>query len=72
MRAKKLIFLVEDDTERGYNARTLGESIFVQDDTYDELKNNIRDAFKCHFGSKEDIPPVIRLHIIKEEILIYA
>jgi predicted RNase H-like HicB family nuclease len=72
MKAKEIIFLVEEDPEGGYNARALGESIFVQAETYDELKNNIKDALECHFDSKEDIPSVIRLHVVREELFAYG
>jgi len=46
---KEIIFLVEEDVEGGYTARALGYSIFTQGDTIDELKENIKDAIKCHF-----------------------
>lgn len=58
----ELIFLVEDDPEGGYSARALGQSIFVQADTFEILKDNIKDALECHFETKEDVPGIIRLH----------
>jgi len=45
----EIFFLVEDAIEGGYNARAMGESIFTEGDTLDELKINIRDAVHCHF-----------------------
>jgi predicted RNase H-like HicB family nuclease len=69
---KELIFVVEDDVEGGFAAYALGVSIFSQGETIEELKNNIRDAVKCHFDSKEDIPKIIRLHQVKEEVFPYA
>ena len=72
MTAKELIFLVEQDPDGGYNARALGQSIFVQADTYDSLKNNIKDALECHYDKKEDIPGIIRLHIVHDEMFAYA
>ncbi|HUJ70294.1 MAG TPA: hypothetical protein VLW86_12275 [Syntrophorhabdales bacterium] len=72
MATRELVFLVEEDPEGGFNARALGESIFTQGDTFEALKSNIRDALECHFESKEEIPPIIRLHIVREEILAYA
>ncbi len=72
MHTKELIFLVEEDPEGGYTARAVGEGIFVQADSNDELKANIKDALECHFDSKEDIPPIVRLHIVREEIFAYA
>ena len=45
----EVVFLVEEDPEEGYTARALGESIFTEADTLDELKAMIRDAVQCHF-----------------------
>ena len=64
---KELIFLIEEAPEGGYIARALGESIYTETDSLDELKNLIKDAVICHF-EKEDIPKIIRLHYVKEEI----
>jgi predicted RNase H-like HicB family nuclease len=64
--------LVEEDPEGGYNARALGQSIFTQGDTLEEVKNNIKSALECHFDRKEDIPSIVRLHIVKEEMFAYA
>lgn len=50
------LFLVEEDSEGGYNAKALGQSIFTQGDTFEILKANIRDAVECHFDTKDDIP----------------
>ncbi len=52
-----------------FTARSLGVSIFTEGDNIDELKKNIRDAVKCHFGKAEDAPRIIRLHFLKEEVM---
>ncbi len=72
MRVHEIIFLVEEDPEGGYNARALGQSIFTQGDTLEEVKNNIKSALECHFDRKEDIPSIVRLHIVKEEMFACA
>lgn len=65
---EEIIFLVEEDGEWGYTAQALGESIFTQGDSLEELKEMIRDdAVECHF--EDDKPQVIRLHIVRQEIL---
>ena len=64
----EIIFYIEESIDGGYEARALGHSIFTQGDTSDELKENIRDAVKCHFDEKE-IPQVIKLHFVKEEAI---
>ena len=64
----EIIFLVEDDPEGGYMARALGESIFTQADTLEELRSMVRDAVQCHFDEAER-PKLIRLHIVHDEVI---
>jgi predicted RNase H-like HicB family nuclease len=64
----EIFFLVEEALEGGYTARAMGESIFTEGDTLDELKTNIREAIQCHFDEAVT-PKVIRLHFVKEEII---
>jgi predicted RNase H-like HicB family nuclease len=68
----ELIFLVEEDPEGGYNAKALGENIFTQGDTMKELKEMIKDAVECHFDNPEQMPKMIRLHFVKEEVFAFA
>lgn len=68
----EIIFIVEDDVEGGLTARALGFPIFTQGDDADELKANILDAMRCHFDDAKEIPAIIRLHYVREEILRYA
>jgi predicted RNase H-like HicB family nuclease len=72
MEVKEIIFLVEDDPEGGYSARALGHSIYTQGDTKEEVKQNITDAISCHFDKPEDMPKIIRLHFVHEEMFAYA
>jgi hypothetical protein len=65
----ELIFMVEEAGEGGYTARALGESIFTEADTLDELHTMIRDAVQCHFDKEEDRPKIIRLHFVREEVI---
>lgn len=64
----EIIFIVENSDEGGYTAKSLGYSIYTEGETLDELKENVKDAVKCHFDEKE-IPRIVRLHIVKDEIL---
>ena len=57
----ELIFLVEGAPEGGYLARALGESIFTEADNLDSLREQVRDAVRCHFDEGKG-PQVIRLH----------
>ncbi|MGM9507527.1 type II toxin-antitoxin system HicB family antitoxin [Larkinella sp. GY13] len=65
---KELIFVVEEDPEGGYTARALGETIFTQGETVEELKQMIRDAIDCHFDDASQWPQIVRLHFVKDEV----
>ena len=56
----ELIFLVEAAPEGGYTARARGASIFTEADTLNELREQARDAVRCHFD--EDEPSAISFH----------
>ena len=64
----ELIFLVEEAPEGGYTARALGASIFTEADDLTDLRNQIRDAVRCHFDA-DQVPHIIRLHFVREEII---
>lgn len=63
------MFLIEDDIDGGYTARALGESIFTQADDIDTLKEMLRDAVRCHFPDEQSRPKIIRLHIVRDEVI---
>jgi len=62
----EIIFIVEESAEGGFEARALGQSIFTEGESMDELKGNIREAIRCHF--EENAPKVVRLHYVREEV----
>ncbi len=64
----ELIFLVEEAPEGGYTARALGQSIFTEADTLDELRANVREAVECHYDAGQ-APDVLRLHMVRDEVL---
>ena len=65
----EIIFLVEEALEGGFTAKAIGESIFTEGDTMDEIKVNIKEAVECHFDEDKK-PKLIRLHMIKEEVIV--
>jgi urease gamma subunit len=65
----EIVFIVEEAPEGGYTARALGEAIFTEADTMDELRRMVRDAVRCHFPDGPTRPAVIRLHSVKDEVL---
>lgn len=68
IRMSEIIFIVENSDEGGYVARALGHSIYTEGETLDGLKENIKDAVRCHFDEK-DRPRIARLHMVKDEVM---
>lgn len=64
----EIIFQVEEAAEGGYTARALGQSIFTEAESLEELRENVRDAVRCHFDEGSG-PRMIRLHFVRDEIL---
>ena len=62
----EIIFIIEEAPEGGFVAKALGESIFTEADTIEDLKKMIRDAVLCHFDEGH-APKIVRLHFVKEE-----
>jgi predicted RNase H-like HicB family nuclease len=65
----ELVFLVEEDPEGGFTARGVGESIFTQGETLDALRENVRDAVRCHYEEPGARPKVVRLHFVRDEVI---
>ena len=63
----EIIFLVEEDPEGGFFARSIGESIFTQAATIAELRLFVRDAVNCHYDKQEG-EKLLRLHIVRDGI----
>ena len=64
----EIIFVVEHSPEGGYAARALGESIFAQIESLDDLHAQVRDAVRCHFDAGAS-PRMIRLHFVRDEVI---
>ncbi|MGH7839352.1 MAG: 2-oxoisovalerate dehydrogenase [Candidatus Binataceae bacterium] len=63
----EIVFAVQESPEGGFEARALGHPIFTQSDTFDELKEMVRDAVSCHFENATR-PRLIRLHLVRDEV----
>jgi len=67
----EIIFLVEEAPEGGFTARGVGESIFTEADTLEELRRMVRNAVNCHYEEQER-PALVRLHYVREEVIAAA
>ncbi|MGO8759028.1 MAG: 2-phospho-L-lactate guanylyltransferase [Terracidiphilus sp.] len=68
---KELVFEVLQEADGGYTAEALGESIFTQADTWEELRANVREAVDAFYF--DSAPPAsIRLRLVRDEVLAVA
>lgn len=51
----EIIFLIEEALEGGYTAKAIGEGIFTEGDTLEEIKKNIKEAVECHFEDDKNL-----------------
>jgi hypothetical protein len=68
MTDSEIIFTVTENPEGVFEAAALGHSIFTEADTFEELKDTVKNAVRCHF-EEDDRPRVIRLHLVKDVVL---
>lgn len=66
---EEVVFIVEEAPEGGYTARALDVSIVTEADTLEELRRHVVDAVHCHFADQPHQPRLIRLHLVKDEVL---
>jgi hypothetical protein len=64
----EIIFAVDEAPEGGFTAHALGYSIVTEADTWEELKEMVRDAVHCAFEEGR-VPPVIRLHLVRDQLI---
>ncbi|MGB6828629.1 MAG: 2-phospho-L-lactate guanylyltransferase [Terracidiphilus sp.] len=68
---EELVFEVAQEADGGYTAEALGESIFTQADTWEELRANVREAVAAFYF--DSAPPTsVRLRLVRDEVLAVA
>ena len=68
---KELVFEVGQDADGGFTAEAIGESIFTQADSWDELRANVKEAVQAFYFDSEP-PTSIRLRLVRDEVLAVA
>jgi hypothetical protein len=64
----ELVFEVMQESDGGFVAEALGESIFTEADSWEELRNNAREAVRAYFFDRP-APDAIRLHLVRDEVI---
>jgi predicted RNase H-like HicB family nuclease len=68
---RELSFDVTQEQDGGYTAEAVGESIFTQADSWEELRTNAQEAVEAFFFDQPR-PDHIRLHLVRDEVLAIA
>ena len=57
-----------EETDSGLVAECLGEDIFTQADSWEELRENVKEAVAAYYF--DSAPPAsVRLHLVRDELL---
>ena len=64
----ELVFEVVQESDGGYCAGCLTESIFTAGDNWDELRKNVLEATSAFFYDRPR-PERVRLHPVRDEVL---
>ncbi|HVU39246.1 MAG TPA: hypothetical protein VHC95_13005 [Opitutales bacterium] len=64
----EIIFEVTQEADGGYVAEALGESIFTEADTWEQLRTNVKEAVAAFYFDKT-APARVRLHLVRDEVL---
>ena len=64
----ELVFEITQEADGGFVAEALGESIFTEADTWDELRTNVREAVAAFYFDRP-APSRVRLHLVRDEVL---
>ena len=64
----ELVFEITQESDGGFIAEALGESILTQADTWEELRANVREAVKAFYFDRP-APARLRLHLVRDEVI---
>ena len=68
----ELVFEVTQESDGGFVAECLTESIFTQADNWEELRQNVKEAVAAYYFDRPQRPSTIRLHLVRDEVLANA
>ena len=64
----EIVFEVTQEADGGYVAEALGESIFTEADTWEQLRANVKEAVAAFYFDRT-VPARVRLHLVRDEVL---
>jgi len=71
VKMKEIVFDITQEADGGFSAEALGYDIFSQADSWEELRDNIKEATMGYFFDTP-INATIRLHFSRNEVFTLA
>jgi hypothetical protein len=68
---KEIVFEVTQESDGGFVAECLTESIITQADNWVDLRRNVKQSVAAFYFDRSERPSSIRLHLVRDEILTY-
>ena len=66
----EIVFEVSQETDGGFVAECLTEGIFTQADNWEDLRKNVKETVAAYYFDHPKQPEVIRLHLVRDEVLV--
>lgn len=67
----EVVFIIEEEEEEGgYSAVCHCFGIFTQGEDLDDLRAMVKDAVACRFEGESGRPQRIRLHFVRNEVIV--
>ena len=67
----EIVFSVTQEADGGFVAECLSHDIFTQGDSWEQLRTNVREVVAAYFFDQPR-PSAIRLHLVRDEVLLPA
>ena len=64
----EIVFEVTQEADGGFVAECLNQDIFTQADTWQELRQNVKEVVTAFYFDQK-APSSIRLHLVRDELL---
>ena len=65
----ELVFELTQEEDGGFCAECLPENIFTQGNTWEAVRENVREAVRGYCFDQPQAPQRIRLHLVRDELL---
>jgi hypothetical protein len=64
----EIVFEITQEADGGFCAECLTESIFTQGDSWEQLRENVKQSVEAFYFDRPK-PTGIRLHLVRDEVL---